>query len=225
MEISGPRIGLRAMQLETVLAHVSQQLITCGRVRKHLTVRPEVGAVCEKDACPDLCGGREVTCVPTATAWHNAGVCNVPSWRRAHATVVPITPTSFVVCCATAAWARRHDRPFVCSTIVPGAFAHPTQRPCTYRSTTRGGRTLTRPDKPAPTRTQQPPSSAPVPKIAKLGYPTKHRFEAVVALIIHGCWESMNNVTQVLIGVCGYHHKRGARRCGGARSLRHIRPQ
>src|SRR5712671_4911992 len=68
MEISGPRIGLRAMQLETVLAHVSQQLITCGRVRKHLTVRPEVGAVCEKDACPDLCGGREVTCVPTATA-------------------------------------------------------------------------------------------------------------------------------------------------------------
>src|SRR5882762_9726527 len=24
------------------------------------------------------------------------------------------------------AWARRHDRPFVCSTIVPGAFAHPT---------------------------------------------------------------------------------------------------
>src|SRR6266853_806657 len=67
MEISGPRIGLRAMQLETVLAHVSQQLITCGRVRKHLTVRPEVGAVCEKDACPDLCGGREVTCVPTAT--------------------------------------------------------------------------------------------------------------------------------------------------------------
>ena len=68
LAISGPRIGLRAMQLETVLAHVSQQLITCGRARKHLTVRPEVGAVCEKDACPDLCGGREVTCVPTATA-------------------------------------------------------------------------------------------------------------------------------------------------------------
>src|SRR5258708_30108717 len=67
MEISGPRIGRRAMQLETVLEHVSQKLITCGRVRKHLTVRPEVGAVCEKDACPDLCGGREVTCVPTAT--------------------------------------------------------------------------------------------------------------------------------------------------------------
>ena len=70
MEISGPRIGLRAMQLETVIAHVSQQLITCGRARKHLTVRPEVGAVCEKDACPDLCGGREVTCVPTATVLH-----------------------------------------------------------------------------------------------------------------------------------------------------------
>src|ERR1700704_3656495 len=85
MEISGPRIGLRAMQLETVLAHVSQQLITCGRVRKHLTVRPEVGAVCEKDACPDLCGGREVTCVPTATARHNGRLCNGPSWRPAHA--------------------------------------------------------------------------------------------------------------------------------------------
>src|SRR5205085_8085824 len=28
---------------------------------------PEAGAVCEKDACPDLCGGREVTRVPTAT--------------------------------------------------------------------------------------------------------------------------------------------------------------
>src|SRR5262249_11235380 len=68
MAISGPRIGLRAMQLETVLAHVSQQLITCGRARKHLTVRPEVGAVCEKDARTDLCGGREATCVPTATA-------------------------------------------------------------------------------------------------------------------------------------------------------------
>src|SRR5712671_2987856 len=112
MEISGPRIGLRAMQLETVLAHVSQQLITCGRVRKHLTVRPEVGAVCEKDACPDLCGGREVTCVPTATAWHNAGVCNEPSWRRAHA--LPSRP---------ARGHGRHDRPFVCSTIVPGAHS------------------------------------------------------------------------------------------------------
>src|SRR6266481_858814 len=81
MEISGPRIGLRAMQLETVLAHVSQQLITCGRVRKHLTVRPEVGAVCEKDACPDLCGGREVTCVPTATAWHNSSTYIALPWR------------------------------------------------------------------------------------------------------------------------------------------------
>src|SRR6266446_10024897 len=87
MEISGPRIGLRAMQLETVLAHVSQQLITCGRGREHLTVRPEVGAVCEKDACPDLCGGREVTCVPTATAWHKL-VTSTASWRAfAHASL------------------------------------------------------------------------------------------------------------------------------------------
>src|SRR5882757_1884877 len=31
---------------------------------------PEVGAVCEKDACTDLCGGREATCVPTATGSH-----------------------------------------------------------------------------------------------------------------------------------------------------------
>src|SRR6266436_2244463 len=98
MEISGPRIGLRAMQLETVLAHVSQQLITCGRVRKHLTVRPEVGAVCEKDACPDLCGGREVTCVPTATAWHKRRIGNVMSWRRAHAlAAVPISCASSMV--------------------------------------------------------------------------------------------------------------------------------
>src|SRR6266446_4762023 len=81
MEISGPRIGLRAMQLETVLAHVSQQLITCGRGRKHLTVRPEVGAVCEKDACPDLCGGREVTCVPTATAWYDGSTQKGAAWR------------------------------------------------------------------------------------------------------------------------------------------------
>src|SRR5712671_3922644 len=32
---------------------------------------PSVGAVCGKVARTALCGGREVTCVPTATAWHN----------------------------------------------------------------------------------------------------------------------------------------------------------
>jgi hypothetical protein len=31
-----------------------------------LPVGPEVGAVCGKAACTDLCGGREVTRVPTA---------------------------------------------------------------------------------------------------------------------------------------------------------------
>src|SRR5712672_3010368 len=31
---------------------------------------PSVGAVCGKVARTALCGGREVTCVPTATAWH-----------------------------------------------------------------------------------------------------------------------------------------------------------
>src|SRR5262249_37760553 len=83
--------GLRAMQLETVLAHVSQQLITCGRARKHLTVRPEVGAVCENDACPDLCGGREVTCVPTATT-HAVSSKRARSHvaRRAHASNVAV---------------------------------------------------------------------------------------------------------------------------------------
>ena len=34
---------------------------------------PEVGAVCGKAACTDLCGGREVTRVPTATRQHKAG--------------------------------------------------------------------------------------------------------------------------------------------------------
>src|SRR3979490_2826235 len=37
---------------------------------------PEVGAVCEKDARPDLCGGREVTCVPTATAITRVYACD-----------------------------------------------------------------------------------------------------------------------------------------------------
>src|SRR5262245_35320499 len=34
---------------------------------KHLPFGPEVGAVCGKAACTDLCGGGEVTRVPTAT--------------------------------------------------------------------------------------------------------------------------------------------------------------
>src|SRR4030081_2091772 len=48
---------------------------------------PSVGAVCGKVARTALCGGREVTCVPTATAWYNGRLCNGPLWRRAHATV------------------------------------------------------------------------------------------------------------------------------------------
>src|SRR3981189_1475006 len=47
---------------------------------------PSVGAVCGKVARTALCGGREVTCVPTATASHHGGVCTGPAWRRAHAT-------------------------------------------------------------------------------------------------------------------------------------------
>ena len=37
-------------------------------IRQAFAVRPEVGAVCGKAARTDLCGGREVTRVPTATA-------------------------------------------------------------------------------------------------------------------------------------------------------------
>src|SRR6476660_402872 len=42
-----------------------------------LPSRPEVGAVCGKAARTDLCGGREVTRVPTATAAgvHRVGWC------------------------------------------------------------------------------------------------------------------------------------------------------
>src|SRR5215470_4630690 len=45
---------------------------------------PEVGAVCEKDACPDLCGGREVTCVPTATPFFRGAISGaaVPGYRN-----------------------------------------------------------------------------------------------------------------------------------------------
>src|SRR5712671_5178610 len=119
MEISGPRIGLRAMQLETVLAHVSQQLITCGRVRKHLTVRPEVGAVCEKDACPDLCGGREVTCVPTATAWHNG---RTNKWSI-------VAPCPRVDERARGdAWARRHEGPLHNRPLCQAPLPTPTKK-------------------------------------------------------------------------------------------------
>src|SRR3977135_4078617 len=120
MEISGPRIGLRAMQLETVLAHVSQQLITCGRVRKHLTVRPEVGAVCEKDACPDLCGGREVTCVPTATA-HAVTSKHTPSSESAPCPRVRISMLS-----PTRGHGAIQSTLHVTSAVL-GALAHPTQ--------------------------------------------------------------------------------------------------
>src|SRR5258708_28911023 len=37
-------------------------------IRRAFAVGPEVGAVCGKAARTDLCGGREVTRVPTATA-------------------------------------------------------------------------------------------------------------------------------------------------------------
>ena len=43
---------------------VSQALDSCG---KHLPFGPEVGAVCGKAARTDLCGGRSVMSVPTAT--------------------------------------------------------------------------------------------------------------------------------------------------------------
>src|SRR6267154_535630 len=128
MEISGPRIGLRAMQLETVLAHVSQQLITCGRVRKHLTVRPEVGAVCEKDACPDLCGGREVTCVPTATA----PAANVRQTPKVVSAPCPRDrPRTNAVSCHAPPPARGHGaltNAAVCNDVHGmRAFAHPTK--------------------------------------------------------------------------------------------------
>ena len=44
-----------------------KNLITCGKARKRLTAGPKVRAVCGKAARTDPCGGREVTCVPTAT--------------------------------------------------------------------------------------------------------------------------------------------------------------
>ena len=40
----------------------------CLAYGKHLPFGPEVGAVCGKAARTDLCGGREATRVPTATA-------------------------------------------------------------------------------------------------------------------------------------------------------------
>src|ERR1700731_1226320 len=72
---------------------------------EHRRQRLKVGAVCGKAARPDLCGGREVTRVPTATAvccnalgryWHQAtdlprvtnsvaigGTADTPRTRRA----------------------------------------------------------------------------------------------------------------------------------------------
>ena len=45
---------------------VSPALVSIRRV---FAVGPEVGAVCGKAARTDLCGGREVTRVPTANDW------------------------------------------------------------------------------------------------------------------------------------------------------------
>src|SRR3954451_23326638 len=42
---------------------------------------PSVGAVCGKAARTALCGGCEVTCVPTATAWHNGSTYIALPWR------------------------------------------------------------------------------------------------------------------------------------------------
>src|SRR5207244_7391835 len=48
---------------------------------KHLPLLPEVGAVCGKAACTDLCGGREVTRVPTAKS-AIAAVAHGRNWHR-----------------------------------------------------------------------------------------------------------------------------------------------
>src|SRR5438874_13765853 len=58
MRTSKARTGLRA----GYACH--RRWSACG---KHLPFGPEVGAVCGKAACTDLCGGREATRVPTAT--------------------------------------------------------------------------------------------------------------------------------------------------------------
>src|ERR1700704_7208008 len=80
---------------------------------------PSVGAVCGKVARTALCGGREVTCVPTATAWYKACVSKKLSWRRAHATSAN-----------TQVGARGHgaltNRWRMCRIHGMRAFAHPT---------------------------------------------------------------------------------------------------
>src|SRR3981189_122611 len=42
---------------------------------------PSVGAVCGEDDRTALCGGREVTCVPTATAWYDGSTQKGAAWR------------------------------------------------------------------------------------------------------------------------------------------------
>jgi hypothetical protein len=54
-------------------------------IRRGFAVGPEVGAVCGKAARTDLCGGREVTRVPTATAISAFTRVFDALWRRAHA--------------------------------------------------------------------------------------------------------------------------------------------
>ena len=52
-------------------------------IRRHT---PEVGAVCGKAACTDLCGGREVTRVPTANcSFGHAPCCNCSGARARRA--------------------------------------------------------------------------------------------------------------------------------------------
>src|SRR6266496_962365 len=81
-ELVEPRVGAEgnASRQSTYRERVSQALERIRRARKNAATcryTPEVGAVCGKAARTDLCGGHEVTRVPTANDSNVSAICPV----------------------------------------------------------------------------------------------------------------------------------------------------
>jgi hypothetical protein len=72
-------------------SRVSQALV---RIRRRFAVGPEVGAVCGKAARTDLCGGRPVMGVPTATEAKSGAVHLVPDYAGASSGLLFLRPAS-----------------------------------------------------------------------------------------------------------------------------------
>jgi hypothetical protein len=93
-EGQGPR-GMRASQARTGLSARPACHRSWLAYGMFSPLTPEVGAVCGKAARTDLCGGREVTRVPTAkTAGTSCGIVGYSGGKAATAAHANISPCS-----------------------------------------------------------------------------------------------------------------------------------